>query len=220
VSASTPLFLAAVAVSAACAIVAAHRGDRPGFYLFKPLTTIIILIGAAWIVRPAPPLYRALVVAGLGCSLGGDILLMLRGDRIAAGVAAFLLAHLGYVVAFSVGNPVSFAQVMWLLPFVAFCGAVLGDRWRALGRLKVPLAIYTAVLCTMAWRAAMRGQAIGIPRQTFLFGVAGACLFVVSDAILVLRRFGRPFAAAQSLELGTYWVAQTLIALSVRGSFT
>ena len=83
---------------------------------------------------------------------------------------------------------------MWLLPFVAFCGAVLADRWGALGRLKVPLVIYTAVICTMAWRAAMRGQSVFIPRQTFLFGVVGACLFVVSDAILVLRRFGRRFA--------------------------
>ncbi len=158
------------------------------------------------------------MVVGLGCSLGGDILLMLPGDRMRGGVAAFLLTHLAYLAAFSLANPVAMAQVVWLLPFVAICSAVLADRWGALGRLRVPLVVYTAVICTMAWRAAMRGQAAFIPRQTFLFGVAGACLFVASDVLLVLRRFGRPFAAAQPLELATYWAAQSLIALSVRAT--
>jgi len=143
---------------------------------------------------------------------------MVPGDRMTGGIAAFLLAHLSYVAAFSLANPITPAQLVWLLPFVAFCGVILADRWRALGRLKVPLVIYTAVICTMAWRAAMRGQSAFIPRPTFLFGVVGACLFMVSDAILVLRRFGRPFAAAQPLELAIYWVAQFLIALSVRGT--
>lgn len=218
--ASTLLFLATVTLSAGLAIVAARRNDRQGIYLFKPLTTFIILIGAAWLIGPAPPLYRTLVVIGLGCSLGGDILLMLPGERMAGGIAAFLLAHLSYVAAFSLANPVTLAQVVWLLPFVVCCGVVLADRWGALGRLKVPLVIYTAVICMMVWRAAMRGQSIVIPRQTFLFGVIGACLFVVSDAILVLRRFGRPFAAAQPLELATYWAAQFLIAMSVRGTLS
>ncbi len=209
-----------MAVSAAVAIVAARRDDRQGVYLFKPLTTLIILIGAAWLIRPAPPLYRALVVIGLGCSLGGDILLMLPGGRMAGGIAVFLCAHLSYFAAFSLANPVTAAQLPWLLPFVVFCGAVLADRWRALGRLKVPLVVYAAVISAMAWRAVMRGEAVLIPRQTFLFGALGACLFVVSDAILVLRRFGRRVPAAQTLELGTYWLAQFLIAMSVRGTIT
>jgi len=210
--------VATVTVSATFAIVAAHRDDRQGVYLFKPLTTFIILIGAAWLIRPAPPLYRALVVVGLGCSLGGDILLMLPDEPMTGGIVAFLLAHLRYVAAFSLANPVAVAQLVWLLPFIVFSGAVLADRWGALGRLKIPLVIYAAVISTMAWRAAMRGQAVMIPRQTFLFGVLGACVFVVSDALVVLRRFGRSFPAAHSLELGTYWVAQFLIAMSVRGT--
>ena len=215
---STLLFLATVAVSATFAIVAIRRDDRQGVYLFKPLTTFIILIGAALLIRPAPPLYRALIVVGLGCSLGGDILLMLPAEPMTAGVMAFLLAQLSYVAAFSLANPVTVAQLVWLLPFAVFCGAVLWDRRGALGNMKIPLVVYGLVLATMAWRAAMRGQSAVIPRQTFQFGVAGACLFIVADALLVLRRFGRRFPAAQSLELGTYWLAQFLIAMSVRGT--
>jgi uncharacterized membrane protein YhhN len=218
VRASSLLFLVSVAVSATFAIVAAHRSDRSGVYLFKPLTTFIILVGAAWIIQPAPPFYRSLVIAGLACSLVGDVFLMLPGDRLFAGLVAFLLAHLAYLVAFGYGNPVAVRQLVWLLPFVAFAGAVVVNRWSALGSLKVPVLIYAAVICTMAWRAAMRGEAAVIPRQSVLLAFLGACLFLASDAIVLLRRFGRPFPAAQSLELSTYWVAQSLIALSVRGT--
>jgi uncharacterized membrane protein YhhN len=198
--------------------VAARRDDRQGVYLFKPLTTLIILIGAAFLVRPAPPLYRALVVIGLGCSLGGDFLLMLPGQRLPAGIAAFLLAQLSYVAAFSLANPVTVRQLVWLLPFLVFAGAVLADRWGAFGRLRLPVVIYAAVLCAMAWRAVMRGQAVVIPRQTVLCGAVGACLFVVSDALVVLRRFGRAIPGGQSFELAIYWAAQFLIAVSVRGT--
>ena len=207
-----------MAVSAACAIVAAHRGDQPGVYLFKPLTTLIIVVGAAFIIRPAPPLYRALIVVGLGCSLGGDILLMLPGERLIAGVVAFMLAHLSYLAAFSLANPATSRQVPWLLPFLVFCGVALADRWAALGRYRAPLVAYAIVVSTMAWRAAMRSQAVLIPRQTFLFGALGACVFVVSDALVVLRRFGRALPGLQSLELAAYWAAQCLIAVSVRGT--
>jgi uncharacterized membrane protein YhhN len=215
---STLLLLASVAVSAAFALVAARRDDRQGYYLFKPLTTLIILFGALWLIQPAPPLYRALVVIGLGCSLGGDILLMLPRERLTAGIVAFLFAQLAYVAAFSLGNPFSPAHLVWLLPFAAVGGAVLWDRWGAFGRFRFPVVIYAAVLVAMVWRAAMRGKSPVIPRQTFLFGVTGASLFLVSDAVLVLRRFGRVVPGARSLELSLYWAAQFLIAMSVRGT--
>ena len=206
-----------MAVSATCAIVAARRDDRPGFYLFKPLTTFIILVGAAWLIRPAPPPYRALIVVGLACSLGGDVLLMLPG-RMAGGVAAFLGAQLAYIAAFSLGSPVTLPQLPWLLPFVAFGGAVVADRWRALGKLRIPFVVYALAVGAMAWRAAMRGQTPLIPRQTFLCAAVGAGLFLVSDAVVALRRFGRSFPAAQPVELSTYWAAQFLIALSVQST--
>jgi len=205
-----------VAVSAAFAIVAAQRGDRQGVYLFKPLTTLIILVGAAFLIRPAPPPYRALIVVGLGCSLGGDILLMLPGERLIAGIAAFLLAHLAYIAAFSLASPPAWRQLPWLLPFLAFGAVVLADRWGALGRFRLPAAVYAVVISTMAWRAVMRGRSPVIPRQTFLFGLAGACLFVASDALVVLRRFGRRLPGGPTLELGSYWAAQFLIAASLR----
>jgi uncharacterized membrane protein YhhN len=43
----------------------------------------------------------------------------------------------------------------------------------------------------------------------------GAILFLVSDSVLAINRFAKPFRAAEALLLTTYFAAQTLIALSL-----
>jgi uncharacterized membrane protein YhhN len=48
-----------------------------------------------------------------------------------------------------------------------------------------------------------------------LFAFAGAAFFMASDAVLAFDRFVRPVRRAQMAILATYFVAQTLIALSV-----
>ena len=213
---STLLFVAAVMLSAGFAIVAAARDDRAGYIFFKPLTTFIILLGAAWLVQPGDQPYRTLVVAALALSLVGDVALALPGDRLLSGLAAFLLAHLTYVAAFSLRSPPAVRQLPWLAPWVVAFGAVAAYTWGGLGRRRLPVLVYGAVLCAMGWRAAMRGQAAAVPRAGFVLALLGAVLFVASDAVLAIRRFRRPFRAAHELELAVYWAAQLLIALSVR----
>ena len=213
---SNLLFLATVGVSAAMAIIAAAREDRSGTYLFKPLTTVIVLLGAAFLVRPAAEPYRGLVVLGLALSLAGDVLLLPPRERFAAGLAAFLLAHVAYIAAFSTGSPPTATQLAGLLPFAAVCAAVVWYVWKGLGALRVAVPAYAATIAVMAWRAAARGQAPGVTRASFVLAFGGACLFVLSDAILAVRRFRHPSRAAHAVELGVYWAAQTMIALSIR----
>lgn len=213
---STLLFLASVGVSAGFALVAQLKDDRSGFTLFKPLTTFIVLLGAAFLLWPAPQPYRELVALGLGCSLVGDALLLPQFDRFRLGLIAFLLAHLAYFVAFGVASPIAPRQLLWLLPFGAAAAAVVVAAWPGLGRLRVPVLVYAAVIAAMAWRAALRLGSPAIPHSSAVLGLAGAAGFMASDAILAVRRFRRPFPAAQGIELSVYWIAQTLIALSVR----
>lgn len=213
---STILFLVAVATSAGLALVAAARDDRPGFLLFKPLTTLIILLGAAWLVQPGGQPYRSLIVLGLALSLAGDYLLALPTNRFLGGLAAFLLAHVAYVAAFSVGNPLSARQLAWLPPFLALGAAVTAFVWKGLGGLRVPVLVYAATISVMAWRAATRGEVIAVPHSSYLLALIGACLFFASDTALAVRRFRRPFPGAHALELAVYWLAQLLLALSVR----
>lgn len=213
---STLLFLASIAVSAAAALTALLKDDRSGFALFKPVTTCIALIGASWLVRPAAQPYASWVGLGLALSLAGDVLLLPQIDRFTAGLAAFLLAHLAYLGAFSLGNPIAPGQLPLLAPFAVAAVAVTRLVWPRLGSLRLPVLAYVTAVTAMAWRAAARGRVPGVPPASFLLALGGACLFMLSDAILAVRRFRLPSRPAHAVELGLYWIAQAMIALSVR----
>jgi len=220
-SALTPFFCAAVACSAVGAIVATARGWRGGVYVLKPLTTLLIL-ALAWHLPANLRLYGPLVMAGLAFSLAGDVFLMLPRDRFVAGLVSFLVAHLLYVSAFMDGAVRAHAYVTpgfrftgWLLlPFIVYAAVLLRTLLPHVPRaLKVPVIVYAAALLAMAWQGAERAFA-GAPGGVLV--LAGGVLFVASDSMLALDRFRRPFPAAQPLVLGSYFLAQTLIALSVR----
>jgi uncharacterized membrane protein YhhN len=215
---SAILAVAAIVASASLAVAAAWRRDRRGIYLFKPLTTVLIIAATAWCFAPALGHYRDLILVGLALSLAGDVFLMLPGNRFIPGLASFLAAHLAYVWAFTLGVGVAPAQLPWLAPFAFFGFVVVVYLWRGLpdATLKGAVVAYVLVIVVMAWRAAVRAQ-LPVPAGSGALAVAGACLFLASDSVLAVDRFRRPFPAAQPVVFATYWAAQLLIALSVRG---
>ena len=198
-------------VSAVVAVSAARRGARRVLYVFKPLTVVLVVALALLPKFPVSDFYRYAVVAGLLCSLAGDVFLMLPADRFVQGLACFLAAHACYVAAFASGGGRAW-HVWSLLPFAVYGGVmwlVLSPR---LGGMRAPVAVYVGAILLMAWLAASRwsltrGAGSGL-------ALAGACLFVVSDSALALDRFRGRFRGAQALTLGTYFAAQWLIALS------
>lgn len=214
-----PLLLVSlpVAASAGAAISAANRGDRRGVYLFKPLTTVIILALTLLLGAPAHRSYQAAIALGLVFSLAGDVFLMLPGDRFVAGLAAFLLAQATYIAAFSLGTGLSFSQLPLALPFAAVGFGVLAYLWPKLGGLKAPVTVYVTVIVAMVWRAAVRASSGAVPPFSGYVALGGACTFLVSDSTLAINRFRRPLRDAEAAVLSTYWAAQFLIALSVRG---
>lgn len=206
------LSVCAAATAIAC-IVADERGRRALVYLCKPLTMLWILALAAFAVPETTGLYRNLILLGLGFSLAGDIFLMLPSDRFVSGLASFLVAHLLYIAAFAsdVSIP-AWGALVALLAVAVPTYSVLQPR---LGRLRVPVAIYTMAIVGMAWQASARWLENGDGGA--LLACSGALLFVVSDAALARNRFGAGFQHDQTLVLGTYFSAQWLIALSVGG---
>ncbi|MFL5386725.1 MAG: lysoplasmalogenase [Longimicrobiaceae bacterium] len=199
----------AIVLSAVLAIAAARRRGA-AFYVLKPLTTLLIL--GLLLTQPSPltPFYRLLVAAGLVFSLAGDVLLMLPRERFVGGLVAFLLAHLLYIRAFTLDE----LRVTWwiVLPLAAYAAVLLRILLPHVPRkLKAPVVVYALVLLGMAWAAAERCAA-GWPGGTL--AAAGAALFVASDSALAINRFARQFRGADAVVLGTYYAAQTLIALS------
>ena len=202
------LLVAAIALSAVAAIVAEEMEWRQLLYVAKPLATLLVLL-LAWLGAGDPD-YRVLVITGLVFSLAGDVFLMLPKDRFVAGLVSFLVAHLAYVGAFTSDG---WRATPWIIAlFAVYAAALLRVLQPRAGTLKVPVAVYAAVLTVMAWQAVERGAA-GVPGGAL--AAAGAALFVLSDSALAIDRFVHDFRHSPTVVLGTYFAAQTLIALSV-----
>ncbi len=171
------------------------------------------IIAIAWSAKSAfgPP-YKTMILAGLGCSLLGDIFMMLRKKRFIEGLASFLVAQLFYIAAFRSGIVFSLSSVTFI-SFIIFAMLVSRLFFPYLGSLKFPVVVYIFVIVTMAGLAAERFIQIGGTKTLFSF--VGAMLFVVSDLVLAVNRFVKPFKLAQLRILSTYFLAQWLIAMSV-----
>jgi uncharacterized membrane protein YhhN len=202
-------FLGAVALCGMLAIWFSYRQPDPGYYLFKPLTTLLIL-GLVIQAGSGISAYRVLIGGGLIFSILGDILLMLPADRFQTGLGAFLVTHLLYIFAFSSGLNRLFWVPGLLISALAAGAMITLDRF--LGRLKLPVYLYIGVISVMAWTAWSRWM--GSPGSASLLAACGAALFLFSDLVLALDRFKGRFKAARAINLASYYAAQLLIAFS------
>lgn len=157
------IVLALIPLSAALTIYGELRGRRALVYVCKPLTTAPILALAAMLPADPSSRDRTAILVGLLCSLAGDVFLMLPADRVIAGVAALLAAHLAYLAAFTsevpfAASPMAFAAV------AAVVVAILIALWRHLpSPMRVPLLVYAVVLGAMAAQAISQAVVLGLP---------------------------------------------------------
>jgi uncharacterized membrane protein YhhN len=200
-----------VVISALMHLRAEYFGPKRNVYLFKPLTMLLIILIAARAKNPVSEFYRYAIVAGLVCSLAGDIFLMLPRERFIAGLVSFLLAHLCYIAAFIFEGAHTFG-LLYGIPFLIYGAVMLRVLLPGLGSMKAPVIVYTMAIILMAWTALSRWIQTGQEGSALAF--TGALLFVVSDSILALNRFRRRFPSAQLYIMSTYFMAQWLIALS------
>src|SRR5262245_40583208 len=206
-------------IGAAAVIGGAHLTARytrhPGVAgLLKaiPIALLAGMVGA----EPAvvSERFRWLVFAGLLSSLAGDVWLVFPGGFV-RGLASFLIAHVLYIVAFVPDAAPDARAWLVLVPFAAAGFGMLAYLWRHLGKDRVPVLVYAAVIVVMGWRAAARAMVPGVPEPSGALALVGAALFMVSDGVLAIDRFARRFEAADGLVMTTYYAAQVLIALSV-----
>jgi len=212
---TTSILLVLIVLSAIMEIRGEYRPTRTWIYIFKPLTTALILVLA--VSRGITSGFDhsvVLIVLGLAFSMLGDIFLMLPSDRFIPGLLSFLTAHLCYIAAFTVKQ--GFGFTVWLLLVFALFGAILLRLlWSDLGKMKLPVIGYVLVIMTMGWQAWERYLAVGgLPA---LSAGIGALFFAGSDSVLAWRRFRKPFPSARLIVMVTYYTAQLLIALSVGG---
>ena len=197
-------------------IRAEFRGQQRQVYFFKPLSTLlVILVAALSLTTPkADAGYTAGILAGLILSLGGDVALMFPSAKaFLAGLALFLLAHVAYAVVFTLFNGFHAGDLVSGVVLLALAIAVYLYLRPGLGKMDSPVVGYIVIICLMVNRAisAFFGTAF-TPTQAWLIA-AGAVLFWISDLMLAVNRFRRPFRTHR-LGLAFYYGGQLLIALS------
>jgi uncharacterized membrane protein YhhN len=210
--------LPAAAVLSAALAIAGNLLDVPALvFVFKPATTLLV-IGWAWPRGADAPAVRRWIRSGLVLSLAGDVFLMWPQGFL-PGLVSFLLAHLAYIVAFT--RTLRLAG-RWQ-PFAAYGGVaalLLWQLWPGVPTgLQGPVLAYVACLASMAAQAgAVWLFARGTPAEALARHAAfGGLLFMISDTLLAFNRFSAPLPLASLWILATYWAAQVLIAMSLRG---
>ena len=206
-----------VAVPSALLAIAGNLFGMPALvYLFKPATTLLI-IAWAWPRGADMPAMRRWVRAGLVLSLAGDVFLIWP-EGFLPGLVSFLLAHLAYIVAFTrklrfAARPLAFAL------YGAIAAAILWQLWPGVPlALRAPVLAYVICLASMAAQAgALWLAARGSPGEALARCAAiGGMLFMTSDALLAFNKFIAPVPLSALWILATYWLAQGLIAGSLR----
>lgn len=202
--------LAAAAILAVGDWLAVARESKVLEYLCKP-GTLAALVAVAATLDPAHGSMRVWFVVALSLSLVGDIFLMLPNEQFVAGLAAFLLAHIAYVVGLTRHGGSAGAIAVAGAPVVV-AGAVLSVRiLRAVLRagdreLIGPLVAYITVISAMVTCALATGNALA---------AGGAVLFMTSDALIAEQRFVAAKPWAPLAIIVTYHLGQAGLTLAL-----
>lgn len=177
-------------------------------FVFKPLTMLAIILIAFFNSSTPINFYQIMILVGLIFSTIGDVFLIKDRKFFVQGLVAFLIGHICFVVAFYT-TPNWFSSIFYLA-YVAFFLSIL---WRDLGSLKIPVIVYSLALAAMSWFALSR-MIENHNHHTF-HAFLGSISFVISDSLLAYNKFKSPIPLSPVWILGTYFLAQWLIAMSV-----
>jgi uncharacterized membrane protein YhhN len=188
---TSPLF---PALAAADTVLAA-TGRRSLRRLTKPLLMPTLMRG-----KPRPT-QRALALGGLG-----DVALLGEGNAaFTAGLGSFLAGHAAWVAALRPKSAGVLARrPAAAVPYVAAWAGLNAYLWPRTGKDRVPVLVYSAALLATALAALDTGdRAVA----------AGGALFLLSDTLLALEKFGDVHLPAhEGVVMATYTSGQALLA--------
>lgn len=197
-----------VLIFAIITIYSKLRDNETLQFIVKPLTMIAIIL-IAFLNSSAPMnFYQKAILIGLILSTIGDIFLIKQDQFFVQGLISFLLGHICFIAAF-------WTAPNWLsvIPYLIYVVFFLAILWEHLGKLKIPVIFYAIALALMSWMALscyFESQDIKT-----LSAFVGSVIFIVSDSLLAFNKFKSPIPYSPVWILGTYFLAQWFIALSV-----
>lgn len=146
-------------------------------------------------------------------ALFGDIFLMFdNNDFFLLGLGSFLIMQILYTFIFLKDRILQTSKILLKSAMVfTITFVVIASLWSKLGDMKIPVAIYAFAISCMVISALIRK-----PDMNWYYPVViGVVLFLISDALIALSKFGNiPGLSMSYGVMITYMVAQYLI---VRG---
>ncbi len=179
-------------------------------YLFKPLTTLLILL-YAFCFSAELNSFVVLILLGLILSLIGDIFLLSTKEKcFTGGLTSFLLAHIAYIVAFSL--QLTLFQFHWWVIIVMLLYAIVfySLLYSKLGSDRIAVAVYIVIIVVMG--AVAVNVYIADKSLPSFYMMLGALCFMFSDSVLAWDKFKCRLKHEPSLVMISYYLAQYLIA--------
>ena len=173
------------------------------YSVFKPLTTVLIIIIALVIFNKTASAYSALMIVALLFSLIGDVFLISK-KYFLPGLSSFLLAHVCFTIGFASIYGFDWNAIT-LVPLVIVAGVYYTFLRKDLKKYSIPVLVYMTVIVVMNWQAINLSISSG---ELVFLGIAfGSILFSFSDSILAYNKFKKPFKIAEVLILASYWIS-------------
>ena len=199
----------------------------------KPGTMVALFLMLVLGLLKSQPGSVPLTLFGLGIlfSLAGDIFLLVSYARFSnrwflLGLAAFLLAHVSYII--GLNTPPPSVPLIWSLGLSAILALtaarilrriVIGVREKGLNRMVFPVVAYGVVITVMLLSALLT-----LYRSDWRTGpaglvVLGAALFYLSDVILAWNRYVTPIKNGRVINMMAYHLGQFALVAGVLAQF-
>lgn len=185
------LFPALAAVDALLAATGRDRARR----VTKPLLMPTLMLDKD------RPTQRALALGG-----AGDVALLGSGQvAFTAGLGSFLAGHVAWLAALRPHSAGRLARNPAIAaPYLAAWAGLNAYLWPRTGKDRIPVLVYSSALLATALAALDTGRSDV---------AAGGALFLASDALLALERFGDVHLPAhEGIVMATYTSGQALLA--------
>ncbi|OJU28535.1 MAG: hypothetical protein BGN92_06650 [Sphingobacteriales bacterium 41-5] len=183
-------------------------------FICKPLLVTSLLAYFISETNGAEPGLRILVVLALVFSIAGDTLLMFANrDELffLLGLSAFLLAYVFYIITFhkiKVKENIE-GRWPWAIVVAIYYFFIISILMPHLAEMKIPVLVYGLVISFMLLVAMLLYDLED--NKTARYILTGAILFVVSDSVLAINKFYKPFETAGWITMITYISAQYLL---------
>jgi uncharacterized membrane protein YhhN len=215
------LLFIAVLIAAVADWVAVANGWKKIETIAKPITMVLLF---GYLALAGGFGVTSLICFGLGIffSLAGDVFLMLSDRWFIAGLVAFLLAHVAYII--GLNTPLGNISPLWAIGIgiiLAITAARLlrrilaGVLEKGLPRLVVPVVAYGTVITLMLLSAFLTIYRIDWKTSASGLVSVGAILFYSSDIILAWNKFVKPIRNGRLMNMVAYHLGQIALIAGV-----